>query len=446
MTKLRATNSIAALALAGLIAGCASPGARVSGVSSASDTSNVGLAMRAQIALGSGDLAGAVSFAERAVERTPNDADFRALLGNAYLASGRFASAEAAYRDSLTLLPSQPAVAMKLVLVSIAMGRGTNALATLDQLRAIADPADVGLAMALAGQPGNAIALLDEAARRPGADGRTRQNLALAHALAGDWINARAIAAQDIPANEVDGRMAAWMTLAGPRNPAQQIASLIGVTQSASDPGQPVRLALRDGGPQMAASTPAPQPVAAVETPVDPAVAQPTQMAETTVFQDPAFAAPAPLPIPTEASVASVEATEIAPPAMPLPDVAQTLDALRREPVAISNRLPRVAELRRAAEVRFGKSKVVVQIGAYGSPSKLQLGWTKLARRHAALGRYTPTTARFVAPIGTVYRLSLKGFESDREARGMCAELKRSGAACFVRSFAGDVPVRFAAR
>ena len=334
---------------------------------------------------------------------------------------------------------------MKLVLVSIAMGRGTNALATLDQLRAVADPADVGLAMALAGQPGNAIALLDEAARRPGADGRTRQNLALAHALAGDWINARAIAAQDIPANEVDARMAAWMTLAGPRNPAQQIASLIGVTQSAGDPGQPVRLALRDGGPQMAASTPAPQPVAAVETPVDPAVAQPTQMAETTVFEDPAFAAPS--PVPADASVApSVELAEIGPPAMRLPDVAQTLDALRREPVALSNRLPRVAELRRAAEVRFGKSKVVVQIGAYGSPSKLQLGWTKLARRHAALGRYTPTTARFVAPIGTVYRLSLKGFASDREARGMCAELKRSGAACFVRSFAGDVPVRFAAR
>ena len=445
MTKLRATNSIAALALAGLIAGCASPGARVSGVSNASDTSNVGLAMRAQIALGSGDLAGAVSFAERAVERTPSDADFRALLGNAYLASGRFASAEAAYRDSLTLLPGQPAVTMKLVLVSIAMGRGTNALATLDQLRAVADPADVGLAMALAGQPGNAIALLDEAARRPGADGRTRQNLALAHALAGDWINARAIAAQDIPANEVDARMAAWMTLAGPRNPAQQIASLIGVTQPAGDPGQPVRLALRDGGPQMAASTPAPQPVAAVETPVDPAVAQPTQMAETTVFEDPAFAAPS--PVPADASVApSVELAEIGPPAMRLPDVAQTLDALRREPVALSNRLPRVAELRRAAEVRFGKSKVVVQIGAYGSPSKLQVGWSKLAKRHGALGRYTPTTARFVAPIGTVYRLSLKGFASDREARGMCAELKRSGAACFVRSFAGDVPVRFAAR
>ena len=41
----------------------------------------------------------AIDLAERAVAKTPDDAGFRALLGNAYFAGGRFASAEAAYKD-----------------------------------------------------------------------------------------------------------------------------------------------------------------------------------------------------------------------------------------------------------------------------------------------------------------------------------------------------------
>jgi hypothetical protein len=47
---------------------------------------------------------------------------------------------------------------------------------------------------------------------------------------------------------------------------------------------------------------------------------------------------------------------------------------------------------------------------------------------------------------GTVYRLSLKGFASDGEARQLCMQLKASGATCFVRNAAGDAPVRFASR
>ena len=57
-----------------------------------------------------------------------------------------------------------------------------------------------GLALALAGRAAEAIAVLEAAAREQGADATVRQNLALAHALAGDWTEARTIAAQDVPA------------------------------------------------------------------------------------------------------------------------------------------------------------------------------------------------------------------------------------------------------
>ena len=55
----------------------------------------VGIATRAQAALVANDLPTALSLGEAAVEHRPADATFRALLGNIYLASGRFASAEA---------------------------------------------------------------------------------------------------------------------------------------------------------------------------------------------------------------------------------------------------------------------------------------------------------------------------------------------------------------
>jgi hypothetical protein len=128
------------------------------------------------------------------------------------------------------------------------------------------------------------------------------------------------------------------------------------------------------------------------------------------------------------------------------PDIAEMVDSIRREPIRSSGALPRVAELRRSAERRFGQSRTVVQLGAYASQAGVKAGWSLLSRRHRALSAYVPASARFNAPGGTVYRLSLKGFASDREARQVCEQLKAGGGNCFVRSVAGDAPVRFAAR
>ncbi|CAA9521602.1 MAG: hypothetical protein AVDCRST_MAG09-2166 [uncultured Sphingomonas sp.] len=458
MTKLlRASTAISSLAIAGLIAGCASPFGRgpergslaVNGKDAA-----VGVATRAHLALATGDYAAAVSWAEQAVGNAPRNASLRSLLGNAYLGAGRFASAATAYNDALTLAPGEPQLMLKLVLAEIAGGKHASATQLLDQLRGSVDPADIGLAMALAGQPGNAIALLDEAARQPAADGRTRQNLALAHALAGNWEMARTVASQDLPADQVDARLQGWMALATPQSSGAQVASLLGVSPAAADPGQPVRLALAETQVRLASAAAVPS---APPPPVALPVAQPElAAAETTVMNDPGFAA---APVPAEpVAVAAASVTVPLPAASPAPapapmevpmrlaDIASELDSIRREPVRPGGALPKVAQLRRSAAVRFARSGVVVQLGAYGSLKRVQMAWNGIARRHGALSRYTPASARFESVSGTVYRLSLKGFASDGEARALCQQLKRSGSACFVRNVAGDTPVRLASR
>ncbi len=452
-------STLTALGLIGALAACASPGAN--GANSASifgekvDTSNIGIATRAQAALEKGDTATAVDLAERAVANSPRDAGFRGLLGNAYFASGRFASAEAAYEDSLTLLPSQPQLILKLALVSIAQGKSGEALAQLEAARDYLDPSDYGLALALAGQPASAVSVLEHAARAVGADARVRQNLALAHALQGDWTAAKTVAAQDVPADQLNARIQQWMTFASPTRASDQVAALTGVTPAAADPGQPSRLALApqenrtaaadsvfvpvaEPEPIMVAEAPAPPPVefSAVAAPkpvmvadVEPAVVAPQPVAE----------APKPIPKPVAVQTAA-----------PKP---QPKRVAAKAPAAKPSLSPRAASLtegRPAAtkaafpKIARGDSQSVVQLGAYGSRLFVGPAWNKLSKKYPALRGYSPATARFASDKGTVYRLSIQGFASDDDAREFCMALKQAGGNCFVRSIAGDAPVRLA--
>lgn len=410
------------------------------------ENNNIGTALKAQAALEQGDTATAIAFAERAVERSPSDAVFRSLLGNAYLSAGRFRSAEAAFADALALYPAQNGVPLKLALSQAAQGKGDAALATIENYGSAIDQADAGLAVALAGRPGAAIDMLEAAARQPSADSRVRQNLALALAISGDWARSRQIASQDLTGDQLEQRMSEWASFARPGAAATQIAALIGVKAPASvDAGMPVRLALRGAGKSpvreaAAAPVPMPAPVAEVATPAP-------VMASAEPVPAPTFAAPAAEPVAVEvAAAAAPSQVEPAAVAMAAPDVAAMVDSLRSERVRPSGALPKVAELRRAAAKRFGASQAVVQLGAYATQAGVKMGWNVLSRRHRHLSAYVPASARFNGPRGTVYRLSLKGFGSDSEARSLCMQLKASGASCFVRSAAGDAPVRFASR
>ena len=96
------------------------------------------------------------------------------------------------------------------------------------------------------------FAVLEAAARAKGADAPVRQNLALAHALPGDWTKARTdrgAGRSGEPARRSDPSVDA----AGqPGKASDQVAALVGVTPAAVDQGQPVRLALRKPDTMMA--------------------------------------------------------------------------------------------------------------------------------------------------------------------------------------------------
>jgi hypothetical protein len=220
-----------------------------------------------------------------------------------------------------------------------------------------------------------------------------------------------------------------------------KVAALIGVPAASSDAGMPTRLALRSSEqPQRMAEGAAPQ----VVTPVTAAAveAPSPDVTELQAASAPSVASPITEPMPVLPTTEPAEA----PVAEAAPDIAELVDSIRREPVRTSGALPKVAELRRAAERRFGQSRAVVQLGAYATQAGVKAGWSVLSRRHRKLSAYVPASARFNAPGGPVYRLSLKGFASDQEARQLCMTLKASGGSCFVRNVAGDAPVRFASR
>ncbi len=415
-------------------------------------TANLAYGLRAQMALSAGDYATAVDLAERAAEASPQDVNVRVLLGNAYFGAGRFSSAEAAYGDALSLAPAQPQVILKRSLVQIALGKNDEAIANLQAAHGHIDPADYGLALALAGRADEAVQLLDVAARAQGADSRVRQNLALAHALVGDWIAARTIASQDLTADLVDARVKQWMALAKPAHSYDQVAALVGVAPAAVDPGQPVRVALNKNV----------APVAVAQAQVAP-----VQTAEVAPIVDgstaPAFTAPVAEPV-ALASASRAPAVAEAPPPSPAPEVREQHAAIAsaaaispEAPAAYammaSNFAPKASPAKAKkparsakAAVADGKSKAVVQLGAYSSEARVSAAWAKLSKKYPALRGYKPMIARFDGPRGTVWRLSVRGFDNQQEAIGRCQALKSRGGSCFVRSTAGDSPVQFASR
>ena len=446
--SLRIVTTVSVLAVAATITGCAV--GRQNHQMMGAAGGHIGLATGAQAALEAKQYATAISLAEQAVQYTPDSAGFRMLLGNCYFAAGRFASAETAYRDSLSLLPNQPEVVLKLALVQIAQGKNAEALGYLNLARDSLDPADYGLAVALAGRPVDAIQVLEAAARTPGADSRVRQNLAMAYGLAGQWTEARTIAAQDLAPQQLEPRIQQWMLIAKPARPSDQVAAVTGI-QPAVDPGEPQRLALKG-----------------VQNPLERLAQAATQQAEQTtsvLLPDPAPAAPQPQPVatpqPAPQTAAAAPEPQAAPEPIAAPEVAEAakrlvqpatapaapplptkFDAPPPSYVAITDRVRKAAAKARSE----GSSNAVVQLGAYSSPKAVETAWNMIAHRYSALGGYEPVSARFQSSRGTVYRLSVKGFASAGQAQHLCSTLREKGANCFVRGVAGDSPVQFASR
>jgi Flp pilus assembly protein TadD len=432
---LAVTTAMAGLALAG----CATSAAPRADVSFSN----------AQVALQKGNADKAIAHAEAAVLAEPRNPGYRALLGAAYLEAGRFQSAATSFGDALDLGNEDPRTVLSLALAKTALGEGRAAAQVLDDYAKLIDPADLGLAYALAGQPERGVHVLINAVRSSEeATPKLRQNLAYTYALAGNWRAARVMAAEDVPADQLDARLTEWATMAAPEHFKQRVAAMLQVTPRV-DAGQPQRLAL--------ANFPAQEVM----------VAEAASQGEVPVVADAAPAVPAAAPVAIATQRPSFEEAFAGPVAAPARNNAE---GVRFVSSPVVQQLPARAE--RAADPRIAASAQrrmtgtlaaavatrdktanthLVQLGAYDSKIEAERGWTVLKGKFPQLKDRDVIITEAVVNGRTFWRVAAAGFGAT-SARSMCGTVKSAGRGCF--SYAASSPppgavdrgVRLAAR
>ncbi len=430
----------------------------------------------AQRELARGRLDRAVTSAEAAVAADPQNPEHRALLARTYLSAGRYVSADESFDAALALGASDSRTIVGAAMALVANDRSPDALALLDRNAERLPASDYGLALALAGSAERAVMVLTDVARANDATARDRQNLALAYALAGRWLEARVIAAQDIGPAASEQRIAEWARIAGASTGRAKIAGLLG-RDASDDPGMPHRLAL-DGhtrAPRLAASEdPAPLALYAPRAPdaqVAPEVR--AQLAEATPPAPPppapaleappapqpvatvALPAPAAMPAPTEqvASVAPASLQFVSNPVVqPLPTRAEAASrsTLERIVAAVSRPFRARSAPRIVAAVRLGSARQAtngrwsIQLAAFDRAGTARSEWRRLAARSPDIAARRAVTTRAVVRGRTFYRLSLTGFGSQAAAARACQSLARGR--CFVRAMAPSETVLWASR
>lgn len=407
--RLIITSALAA----GVLTGCATGGAKPDSFAASSEA-----------AMAKGRIASAVDNAEKAVLADPRNAAYRVLLGNAYLKAGRFESARQAYDESMELGVDSSQAALSLALADIALGRNVEAIDTLNSYRDSLEASDYGLALALAGQPAQGVAVLANTLRGGESTTKVRQNLALAYALGGQWREARTMAAQDLPADELGSRMEQWAQMGHPALMRQRIAGLLDVPVRA-DEGQPTALALVNY----------------------PATDQLAAEAATR-----AAASPAAAPALAEAAVRELPAVDQSGAATPSLDDASSQP--RQEQLALID-LPasslhhgmtvraKVAPAASKAPVRQAfvatRGTHLVQLGSFSSAEGARRAWRHFTARNPALKGYRNMTTRVAVNGKTFWRVQAAGFANQALASSMCGTVKAQGGACMVMRGQGEM-------
>ncbi|WP_336917618.1 tetratricopeptide repeat protein [Altererythrobacter lauratis] len=475
-TRLRLTGLAFGSAMASvLLAGCATT------VPQSADAA----ATAAQTAMAEGRHDRALRLAEQAVEADPHNAATRALLGKAYLDAGRFASAETTFTDAMMLGDNSPRTALSLALALTAQAKYTEAGALLNAWEGRLPVADLGLALALAGQPDRGIHLMTNAIRGGDDTVKMRQNLAYAYAVAGRWRESRLMASQDVPADQVGARMEQWAAMAAPEAYEQRVARLLGVPAGVRDAGQPLHLAL--------SNTPTPQQLgaeatalAAAQAPADPlptlaAVPQPpaplamavpangqelpavgsasltelapvSAMAPVSVPEAPRMAAntrfaqafsgetQSQTAIPaldaSSFSVAERATSTAAPAARPAAPVTNRYAAATQPRESVQAGAPAAPATRRAAS----DGSHLVQLGSFSSEQGARRAWGIYVSRHPQLANHEMVITEAVVNGRRYFRVSAGGF--DRSAsRAMCGQINaRSSDGCISWAAASPLP------
>lgn len=397
-------------------------------------------AAAAQTAIAKGKTSAAVEFAEAAVLASPRDAAGRALLGATYVKAGRFVSAATTLGEAIELGDTSPRTIVTYALAQIAAGQPNEALVTLDRWEAALDPADFGLAVALAGRPQQGVHVLGNALRDGHNNAKVRQNLAYAFALMGDWQSARLMAAQDVPADKVGDRLGHWAQMVLPEMFQQRVADLLGTTLAA-DPGQPTHLAL--------ANHPSHEMMVA-------------EAADASEYAT-ALAATSELPA-VEPVSSTEEATSFAQAADPAPEAeayrngpalvrfvtnefVQSVPAARSEPrQAVAQRpAPQPQRVAAAPERARAETGFVmkaggyrVQLGSYFSMSDAQAAWKLFLKRHPELEGAEKVISKANVKGKMYYRVAAGGF-AQSSAQRMCSMVKQGGGGCL--AYAANRPL-----
>ncbi|MET1755559.1 SPOR domain-containing protein [Novosphingobium sp. RD2P27] len=390
---------------------------------------------------------------EQEVFEAPQDTDKRARLAQSYLSAGRFVSAATTFEDAVALGDTAPSTALGMVLAYIGSGRNTEAVALLGQWRESLPPGDFALALALAGQPGEAVTLLGESIRKGENTPKIRQNLAYAYALAGHLREARIVASQDVPADQLDVRVSEWALQASVGSQQSRVAALLGAPLR-GDPGQPVQLALGEAAEPV--SLAAQELATDQELPPMPRYAEAPVMEPQSAFADSASgheavverAVEAVKPQTTLLAQASPISADHDPQFVSNPVVQSVAPArLARADVPVAaSPAPRKAAKAKVAEATVGD--YAVQLGSFASEEGARRAWNLFVRKDPSLKDRTLRITEAMVKGRRYWRVAAAGF-GEGEARAKCSTVRGQGRGCLAygedRSLPGAAPVQSAA-
>lgn len=453
-------NRMISLALTTALAGAA-----LTGCSSAAPPAALS-ANKAEIAMSKGKISQAVEHAEAAVLADPRNASYRAMLGAAYLDSGRFASAATSFADAIQLGDTTGRTALSLALALTAEGKQREAVTVLSRNEALISAGDLGLAYSLAGQPERGVNILTNALRNGETTPKIRQNLAYSYALAGRWKEARIMAAEDVPADQVPDRIAQWVVEANPAAFRERVASLLSVPANGSDAGQPVQLALANfpTGTQLALApaAPAPQTSAPAQNTAVMAAAQPAPQASAMPVKQASAAELPPLGSPAKPSAQqqSFQTAFNAAPAAPATarnnvqmdarrfvsqPVVQPISVARASNNSTAPATSRAPVRSQARDEVFNDSNDtsgthLVQLGSFSSEAGARRAWTIYVKRYPELANRDMVITQAVVRGKNYWRVSAAGYDA-KSSRDMCGRVNSSnGDGCFAYAESRPLP------
>jgi len=417
-------------------------------------------ASAAQSALSKGQVDKAIELAEALVAASPREPSYRALLAHAYLKAGRFQSASATFDDAMKLGDNSAKTALGLALSYSAAGRHRDAVAILEDWRDAIPVADLGLALALAGEPTRGSAVLADALRNGENTPKLRQNLAYAYALDGRWREARIMMMQDVPADQIDARISDWAAKTRPEDTQLRVAGLLGAPLR-SDPGQPSRLALNSNpvneqlaaqtaavepAQQVAAAAPAAElpPVAAAQpaaalasyTPVTAPAAEPAPVQAPSKFAA-AFAEPAAAPAP----IAVVDASGMAFTSQPVVQAVPARQYRAPRGVAVAPVRTATRRVAYAAPVPTNAPGThMVQLGSFFTEQGARRAWGIYTAKNPELRGFRMTITQAQVRGKTYFRVAAAGINGSQGAWGLCSAVKSRGMGCFAYAARTGVP------